>query len=303
MSARAPQSDGGLDPTDTSDLVAVVYDPEVDIDWTAPAPPDLLPRGPATSTLYGTRLWAALTEEQRRSLAASEAADALGFAYVAKTLAGHLLLRSAAEEEEDSARLRRTLAEIADTSRHLVMFARALEALDAPARALGPRWVRRMLPLGELLPPGAFTWAVVLLVNESLVGEHRELMDDPAVQPMMRMVAKIHAQEQERHLAHARAELFRTVGEAGLGELVVTQAALAAGALAVRFLRIRPGAYRRAGINPVIGSLVALGNATYSETLARESERLVAVFQEAGLIEGPLMRALWRHAGLMRRAT
>ena len=48
------------------------YDPVVDIDWTAPIPEDLYGLSPEWSTLYGTPMWDALTEEQRVTLTIHE---------------------------------------------------------------------------------------------------------------------------------------------------------------------------------------------------------------------------------------
>ena len=48
------------------------YDPLVDIDWDAPTPTDRYGLSPEWSSLYGTPLWDALTEEQRITLTTHE---------------------------------------------------------------------------------------------------------------------------------------------------------------------------------------------------------------------------------------
>ena len=304
MASPAGRPWRSIDPDSVSDLepVAPQFDPEVDVNWRSSFSDDLDFHSDHALSLSGTRLWGSLSPDQHRALARSEAAELLGLAIVGKAFVSHLLLRTAQEEDQESARLRRTLAELGDNGRHIVMLARALESFAAPEPVLLPPWFRRTLPFAQLIPPGPMTWASILMVNELLIGMQAELMEDERVQPAMRMVSQVHVVDQARHVTHARHELLRTVRGIGPLERVVTQSVLAAGAVAFRYLRIRPRAYGAAGINPLLAWLVAGGNPVYDATLARYAERLVATFQEAGLIEGPLLKAAWRHAGILKGA-
>ncbi|HSV38488.1 MAG TPA: diiron oxygenase [Nocardioidaceae bacterium] len=279
---------------------AVGYDPEIDIDWDALPVEGLSSLSDHAVSLYGTRRWERLSPEQRRELARSEAAEILGLTLLGKAFISHLLLRSASEDDQESERLRRTLTELADNARHLVMFARAMDAVEATDRALRPAWLRRLVPFGELLPVRPFSWAAIYAVNELLLAHQLELASDNSVQPALRMVARVHVADQTRHAAHARDELLRTAGTIGGLERLVTRSALGAGAIGFRYLRIRPTAYAAAGLNPIVGWVAAQRNEHYLAMLARNAERLVTTFQEAGLIEGPLVRAAWKHAGLLQ---
>lgn len=55
------------------------YDPELDIDWSAPAQEDKLFLPEHRSTLCGTAIWERLSPDQRRELGRHEAASVAGF--------------------------------------------------------------------------------------------------------------------------------------------------------------------------------------------------------------------------------
>lgn len=59
------------------------YDPEPDIDWSAPPQEGKVFLPEHRSTLYGTALWERLSPDQRRELGKHEAASVAGFGIMA----------------------------------------------------------------------------------------------------------------------------------------------------------------------------------------------------------------------------
>ncbi|HEY2205924.1 MAG TPA: diiron oxygenase, partial [Pseudonocardia sp.] len=69
------------------------YDPDVDIDWSAPLDPDKLFLPEHRVSLYGTELWDRMSPEQRRELAKNEIISITSFGIVAEVALMHLLLK------------------------------------------------------------------------------------------------------------------------------------------------------------------------------------------------------------------
>ena len=74
-------------------------------------------------------------------------------------------------------------------------------------------------------------FAAILIAEEILDAFQRETMADESVQPLVRMVSRIHVVEEARHVRYAREELARQVAAAGparlaFARLVIGRAAL-----------------------------------------------------------------------------
>ena len=86
------------------------------------------------------------------------------------------------------------------------MFGRMIEALAVRSY----RASRRRPPLGRLLKAtasGPQMYAAILIAEEILDALQRETMADETLQPLIRMVSRIHVVEEARHVRFAREEL------------------------------------------------------------------------------------------------
>ena len=273
------------------------YDPEIDIDWSAPPEPGKIFLPEHRSTLSGTPLWDQLTPEQRRELGKHEAASVAGFGIWLECILMRLLAKVAYEENPATRHVQYALAEMAEECRHSTMFARLIEWMGVPY--YGPP--RHVHALGRLLTAAAHgpaMWGANRNGEEITDRFQREMAADDSIQPVIRMVNKIHILEEARHIGFARAELTRSAAELSLAELPVQRAVLGRVAFIVARHLISPEVYRSVGLDPAPAHRVALANPAHHETIRYGGEKIVAFLREAGMI-GPPATRLWRKAHMI----
>ena len=273
------------------------YDPELDIDWSAPPEPGKLFLPEHRSTLYGTPLWDRLTPDQRRELGKHEAASVAGFGIWLECILMRLLAKQAYEEDPATRHVQYALAELAEECRHSTMFAKMIEWLGVPYY----RPSRRVHTLGRLLTTAAHgpgMWGAILIGEEITDRYQREMVADGSIQPLVQMVNRIHIVEEARHIGFARAELARGAAKLALAELPIQRAVLGRVALVVAQNLISPEVYRSVGLDPAEAHKVALANPARHETIRYGGEKIVAFLREAGMI-GPPAARLWRRAHMI----
>ncbi|MFI5912902.1 diiron oxygenase [Dactylosporangium sp. NPDC051541] len=273
------------------------YDPEIDIDWQAPQPEGVYYAPAPRLSLYGTPAWDALTPAQRIELSKHEVASIASIGIWFEVLLMRMLLRHITGKDPRSGHVQYALTEIGDECRHSIMFARMIDAFGAPAYQ--PAAVHRAL--GRYLGAtagGIQTFAAALVAEEILDALQREAMADESLQPLVRMVSRIHVVEEARHIKFARDELARQVAGSyrlrrGYCRIVVARAAYT-----VTHALINPQAYAAVGLDPARASKVAWANPRFRATLQWAGSRVTGYFQELGLIEGPA-KPVWRAAALI----
>src|SRR5262249_5163253 len=127
--ASAPYSRAAADPERTADRLlrstaARSYDPEVDIDWSAPLADGLRYLPDRRCTLYGTPLWDRLTPAQRIELGKHEAASVASVGIWLEFTLLRMLAKVAYTGDPGTSRVQYALAEMAEECRHSTMFAR-----------------------------------------------------------------------------------------------------------------------------------------------------------------------------------
>jgi hypothetical protein len=278
------------------------YDPDVDIDWSAPLPADKYYLPEHRVSLYGTEIWRGLTSEQRYELAKHEIISFTSYGIYAEVALMHLLLKVVTHGDPTSRHAQYALTEVADECRHSTMFGRGIERSGVRPYEV-PAWFRVLLDLTMLMPIGPATWGGTLLVEELLDRLQRETLADEGIQPHIRMINKIHVLEEARHISYARAELLRIVPRLGRLQLAVNRVALAASAPLLVRMMIHPDVYRAVGLDPKQARCAAAANPHRRESLRWMGERVVAFLTEAGMIKGRVTTALWRRSGLVPPAT
>ncbi|HET7244722.1 MAG TPA: diiron oxygenase [Streptosporangiaceae bacterium] len=273
------------------------YDPELDIDWSAPPEPGKIFLPEHRSTLYGTPLWDRLTPEQRRELGKHEAASVAGFGIWLECILMRLLAKLAYEENPVTRHVQYALAEMAEECRHSMMFARLIEWMGVPYYG-PPRYVHALGRLLTATAHGPVMWGAILIGEEITDRYQREMVTDESMQPIVRMVNKIHILEEARHIGFARAELTRSAAKLPLAELPVQRAMLGRVAFIVARNLISPEVYRSVGLDPAQARRVALANPAHHETIRYGGEKIVAFLREAGMI-GPPATRLWRKAHMI----
>ncbi len=182
------------------------YDPEVDIDWEAPVDRSLWGMQPERMSLYGTHLWDAMSEEQRITLSHHEVASIASVGLWFELLLMQMMLRDLYDDDPTGAHMHYALTEVADECRHSTMFGKSIGHFGVPAYG-PPRKIHRLGRLFNHVVRGPSAYASILVAEEILDTWQRDLMKDERVQPITRMVARIHVLEEARHMTFAREEV------------------------------------------------------------------------------------------------
>ncbi len=262
------------------------YDPDLDIDWSAPPLPDKAFLPEHRCSLYGTPLYARMTPQQRRELGKHEAASVASAGIWLEFVLLRLLAKLAYQGDPASRHVQYALAEMAEECRHSTMFARMIEWMGAPG--YGPS--RVVHTLGKLLPTLAYgpaMWGAILIGEEMTDRYQREMVVDESIQPLVRMVNRIHIMEEARHIGFARAELTRSAARLSRAELPYHRALIGRTAYIVSRSLISPQVYRSVGLDPREAHRAALANPAHQETIRYGGEKIVAFLAEAGLIGTP----------------
>jgi hypothetical protein len=253
---------------------------------------------PHRCSLYGTPLWDRLTPGQRLELGKHEAASVASTGIWLEFTLLRMLAKVAYTGDPSSRHVQYALAEMAEECRHSTMFARMIERMGAPV--YGPP--AHVHALGKMLPAlarGPAMWGAILLGEEITDRYQRELVDDESIQPLVRMVSRIHILEEARHIGFARAELMRSAARCSSAELIYHRALLGRIAYVITRSLINPGVYRSVGLGPHAARQVALANPYFQETICFGGEKIMAFLGEAGLVGGPGMY-WWRRSFLLR---
>jgi hypothetical protein len=275
----------------------MTYDPDIEIDWDAGAVDGLYAMRPERMSLYGTRLWDRLDEDQRIELSKHEIASIAGVGLWFELVLMHLLVREAYRSDPRSQRTHYVLTELADECRHSTMFGKAIGVMGLPA--YGPRGLPRKLgSLYPLIGRGASAFAATLIGEEPADRFQREIMNDPSIQPMVRMVMRIHVLEEARHVSFAREELIKSTRSLRRHEWEWHQFVTAQAAYVTMRSLVHPDVYASVGIDPAEGRRAALSNPNYRDTIAWMGEKVMPFLEEQGMV-GKRQLKTWRASFLL----
>jgi hypothetical protein len=273
------------------------FDPDLEIDWSAPLDPDAYWIPPQRSSLYGTALWDGMTRAQQVELTKHEVVSAASAGIWFETILMQMLIRQYYDQNPTSQHAQYALTEVADECRHSIMFGRMIEKMGCqPYKAN-----RRDQNLGRYMKAtatGAHMYAAILIAEEVLDAFQREIMVDPTLQPLIRMVARIHVVEEARHVRYAREELVRQVQKSNKAQLAYARLVIGRAAASIADRLIHPDIYRAVGIDPALGQRVAVDNPYFRETLRWSAQKVVTFLSELGLVEG-VGKRLWKQSRLI----
>jgi hypothetical protein len=145
---------------------------------------------------------------------------------------------------------------------------------------------------------GTHMYAAILIAEEILDSFQREIMADESLQPLIRMVSRIHVIEEARHIRFARQELTRQLEAAGPARLAYSRLVIGRAAYSIVSNLVRADVYAAVGIPARVGRQAARSNPHFRRTLRWSAARIVSTLTEHGLIAGP-GRVLWKRAGLI----
>jgi hypothetical protein len=274
------------------------YDPEIDIDWAAEPAPDMFWMQPERMSLHGTDLWDTLSREQQIELSMHEVASIASVGLWFEIILMQMLLRDAYQSDPRAPRTHYALTEIADECRHSLMFGKAIGRMGIPA--YGPRpAVHRLGRLFPMISHGAAAYASILIGEEPVDRWQRDMMKRDDVQPLTRMVSRIHVLEEARHVTFARSELEASVAKMSRAERLLAQTITAQGAFVMMRSLVHPDVYKSVGIDPAVGRRTALANPHYRATIAWMGEKVMPYLEEQGMVGGGHNRRAWRASFLL----
>ena len=272
-------------------------DPYVEIDWAAPAVPGRFWQPPERSSLYGTELWAALTEEQRIELTKHEVASIASVGIWFELILMQMLVRDLYDRDPRTAHVQYGLTEIGDECRHSVMFARMIEKMGCPS--YGPGRVAQLLGrFFKATSSGPLSFAAALYVEEILDIRQREAMRDVSLQPLVRDVSRVHVVEEARHMRYARDEVARKFGRLSRPARWHAQLVFAAVGRIASARLIHPQVYAAVGLDPRQAKRAARSNPHWQETQRWSAGRVLGFARQVGLVGGPA-KPLWKLSGLL----
>jgi hypothetical protein len=238
-----------------------------------------------------------MTPEQRIELAKHEVGSTASVGLWTEIVLMQLLARYAEGLDPRSSHAQYALTEIGDETRHSIMFGKALSRFGVPAYG-PPTLVRKLSPLFKAVVGGASMFASVLVVEEMTDRLQRSTVDDDSIQPLIRMVNKIHVIEEARHVRYAREELVRELTTVSRPMLELHRTVTAVVAFSIADILVHSGVYAAVGLDPKQAKAAARANPHHRETLRWMAEKVVDFFTEVGMIGGP-SKALWRRAHLI----
>jgi para-aminobenzoate N-oxygenase AurF len=274
------------------------YDPLVDIDWDAGFEEGRYFMMPERMSLYGTAIWAEMSEQQRIELSKHELARAWAVGMWFELILCEMLMRWAYELDPRDPRTQYILVEIGDETRHSHMFARTIVRLGTPH--YGPH--RLSKALGRIY---AATARGAALLAPTLVGEEipdrfqRELMNDERMQPLTRTAARIHVVEEARHIQFARAELTdRLRKSSGLGRVVSNLVtALISAMMVIELGAPRRDIYRNVGLDANRALRESVRNLRQSSNVEWAVRKVRPMLAEAGMLTW-YTRPIYRRLGI-----
>ena len=273
------------------------YDPDVDIDWDAPLVDGLWFMLPERMSLYGTPLWETLSHDQRLELSKHEAASIASVGLWFEIILMQMVVRDVYDQDPRSSRAQYALTEVGDECRHSVMFARAIERCGVPAYGPSPH-VHRLGRAFKSLASGVSAYAAILVAEEILDRWQREQMKDERVQPLIRMVSRIHVLEEARHMTFARDQVAAAVPRLSKRELAWHRTLTAQTSFMAARTLVNPAVYAAVGLDPREARRQALGNPHYQASVAWMGEKVTAFLDEQGLITAT-QRPVYRRALLL----
>jgi hypothetical protein len=273
------------------------YDPDVDVDWDAPLVEGkgFLPE--ERVSLYGTPLWDRMTPEQRVELGKHEIGSITSVGLWTEIVLMQLLARYAADLDPRSPHTHYALTEIGDETRHAIMFGKAIARMGLPAYG-PPKVVRGPAKVFGAVIGGPAMFASVLVVEETTDRLQRSMLDDDRIQPMIRMINRIHVVEEARHVRYAREELVRGLSELSGRARELHRLVTAVVAHTVINILVHPRVYAAVGLNPREAREVAVANPHHHETRRWMAEKIVAFLSEVDMIGGP-SKKIWQKAHLL----
>lgn len=279
--------------------VKTAFDPDVDVDWSRPFDDDKWFNIPEHCSLYGTRLWDGLSEDQQIELSKHEFASVAETGIWFEIILMRMLMRHVYDQDPRSAHVQYALVETADECRHSKMFARFLQVTGVPRYGPGTTTHRAAPLLVTPLANDAIVFGGTLYVEAVLDALQRSNMADERIQPMAQQICRIHVIEEARHMRYADDEMVRVVQGQNRAQRLHTQVFLLLIADLATKAMINPRVYASVGLDITAAKAAADANPNWRRTLQFAATKPLRAYEAAGLLDDRWARSAWRRIGLL----
>ncbi|MGW0044835.1 AurF N-oxygenase family protein [Rhodococcus sp. NPDC003348] len=252
---------------------------------------------PEWSPLFGTPLWAEMSEAERVRLTRAEVGQFLGVAIWLEVGLQVALLRASHSADPSRPDVKFLLNECADENLHSLMF---VNVVDAIGSRFHPRdrvldffgWVFRHFVWGEV------AYGVVLAGEEIFDVMQRDWMTDDDVAAPIRRTSYIHVVEESRHMAFARRQIRdRLVGISRLRRFVSTLA-LAGGTHLIARTLVNRRVYEDLGLDWKVVKANIDANEHHRMMFRKAAEPFIEFLSREGLLN-PGARWIYRKSNLL----
>lgn len=268
------------------------YDPLLDIDWDAPVTEGMAYMPLERVSLYGTDLWERMSEEQRIELSKHELASIAGTGLWFEIILVQMLARYVYHQDPQAPHTHYALTEIGDETRHIIMFAKAISRMGVPTYR-PPAYIHHLARLYKATARGPSLFAPVLVAEEVTDRLQRSTMHDESINPLIRMVNRIHVVEEARHVRFAREEVARVMARSGPVTKLINNVVTALVSAFVVHSLINPAVYEAVGLDRKQAVRAARNNPHNAATRRWLGEKIMGFLQEQGLVT-PVSRPIYR---------
>lgn len=259
------------------------YDPQLDIDWDAPLVEDLAYLPFERVSLYGTPLWEQMTPAQRIELSKQELASVASTGLWFEIILIQMLTRYVYHQDPQAAHTHYALTEIGDETRHVILFAKALSRMGLTAYR-PPAYIHHLARVYKATARGPALFAPVLVAEEVTDRLQRTTMNDESINPLVRMVNRIHVIEEARHVRFARAEIARVMPELGPLARFLNNTVSALVAAVVVHTLINPAVYEAVGLDRAAAVRTARKNPRNHANRRWFGEKIMTFLGEQGMV-------------------
>jgi hypothetical protein len=259
------------------------YDPQLDIDWEAPVDSTSAFMPLERVSLYGTELWERMTPQQRIELSRHEMASVAGTGLWFEIILIQMLARYAYHQDPQAPHTQYALTEIGDETRHVIMFAKAIQRAGLPTYRPA-KYIHHLARLYKATARGPAVFAPVLVAEEVTDRLQRSTMNDDSINPLVRMVNRIHVVEEARHVRFAREEVARMLPTLGPVQKTITNLSAAMVSAFVVHSLINPDVYTAVGLDRKEAVKAARRNPHNQETRRWMGEKIMGFLAEQGMV-------------------
>jgi len=270
-------------------------DPFTEVDWDLPIDDRAFHLPPEKLPLYGTLVWAAMSETERYEYSRHECASLCAAGIWFENMLMQTVLRHLAQLPVTDPAHRYLLVEVADECRHSMMFGEYIRRAGTPAYAPDTSLVDVFGP-ADTLPGGrAMAYLLILAVEELLDVCNRATMRDERVHRVSRQIAKLHVLEEAHHVSFATTYLTEEWPTLPAEDRAAASAFAPHAVGFVADLVVHDGVYETLGI--ANGAEIARANPRHRERVVTDLAKLTAFLTDLGVID-PTNRDAWTERGL-----